>query len=587
MDFNNSAPIFKTSAIPCGNDGQFVLTDLDGKLKLVALSRNYIYNSSERVMKGSGKTYAEPYSLVDGFPYPGSKDSVVICHDFYDTSLLKSGKCPFSFGYSIVNLAKDSGRGEVVKNFVRIADAPNTVLSILPHANKRDYWIMYAPDSITVYAYLFTDNGLNYTPIVSKGYFNRYKNQTTYCLGGSGDYDYQILNAPFIPTRDKKQLIVTGLIKSVHPTAAALIYDFDNNSGKLSNPVSIFNYKDVSDSGFSTQTAAISWNDTFIYFGVASYRDFAKPGINSYFYQINRFTKNKIRLASNYVPPPYLSGTGYWATTMAPDGKIYCKDYSQANGTLTKPASLWVVENPNLHGTKSRFKRWQYDTFSYNLLVWTFPTSLNRITPPYYTTNNTNNSCIDTVVFLIKLNSQYKKVIINFGDGDTAEMYGSLTGTVIFKHRYLSDGSFPASIRTWEASSNSARWYTSNITVYKPPTALSYTATHHPSCTGDSVQLRLRAGNASRFTANWGLLKSAGIYYDTIANGVKDSVTFRFFYPRSVARAPIVLSAQNTNCSVNKSDTLLLKPLPLPGAHLHLVQDTLCAGSALHVADST
>ncbi|MBL7812609.1 MAG: hypothetical protein JNL57_10340, partial [Bacteroidetes bacterium] len=575
LNFNQIQPDFSPTKIPMGNDAQYVITDTLNRLVLLATSRGYIYNKEEKVMKGSKKTFAKPISLVNGFSWPGHKDSIVLFFSPVDSGV---SDIPY-FAYSVVDLKQDSGRGAVVQGLKKIHRMANSVLTIIPHANGSDYWVLHAPDSATLFAYLFSSNGLDTLPVVSKGFFNTYA-----YFGLPNTSLYETLAVPITRTWDNRQVIVTGIVKTVHPTAMALIYDFDNASGKVSNPQTLLKHTDVPFSDYSSTKSEISMNDSLIYFGITCCTNSCyTKGNSGYLYQVNRFSKKKTLIASNFVVNG--GNAGYWATTMAPDGRIYIKDYSKSSGTQC--SKFWRINNPDREGTKCNYRPWSTDSFNCNVIHYFFPSTFTRYRPGYFVSSTFGNPCGDTTAFVIKLSTAYKKLKILFGDGDSISKYGSFSGDIALRHYYSSSGTYTVTLISTDSSSGSSKWYTDNITVYKPPTSFSYTTTHHPSCAGDTVQLRIRAANANRFTANWGLLKSAGIYYDTIANGVKDSVTFRFFYPRSVARAPIVLSAQNTNCSVNKSDTLLLKPLPLPGAHLHLVQDTLCAGSALHVADST
>lgn len=586
INFNAVKPVIERAKLQTLSNGQFVLTDNNGKLKLVASSRNHIFNSKEDIMKGSIDNYANSYSLVDGFPYPGSKDSVVICHDFFDSSRLPSSCQPMSFGYSIVDFTKDSGRGVVIKPNLRIMADVNLVLAIVPHKNNSDYWILYCPDSATLYAYLFDKNGLNSTPVVSKGYFNRYKNQINRCFTGPNRH-YVVGNAPMMPTFDHKQLIVTGLNKTIHPTAAALIYDFDNGTGKLSNPVSLFNFSDAPDSSYTTQKAAISWNDTFIYFGVFSSDAYEyHKSSPAYFYQINRFNRNKTLLSTNFLQPPYSAEAGYWATTAAPDGKIYTIDYSQCDGTASKPPILYRVERPNIRGIKSNMKRWVYDTILKMDFMLTLPTSLNRIKPPYFTVNSINNSCLDTSTFNIFLDGTYKKVFFRFGDGDTLGLYGNLSGQKSIKHRYKDDGGYTVTMYTWEVGSDSARLFSDNFGVNKPPYLTKYRISHTPFCGGDTISIAMYAKNHNRFFTNWGIPKPGGGNYDTSIKSGADSMVFKRAFAASNATYPITIGVANDNCGANTISYEKIVSLPFPDKSVFLSNKKLCGGSELALTDS-
>lgn len=573
IDFQNQPASLKKSNVGTSGCHQFVITNCNGDVKIIAYSRGRIYNGNEQVMKGSDKLGAdELYYLIDGFIYPGSKDSIVIFHDFF-----ASGKA--YWGYSIVDLTKDSGRGEVIKSKVIVRNRLNPTMTVVKHANNIDYWILGTSDSFSAFAYHFSNKGLNPTPVLSSGVFNDYllKNVT---------YDFNNLwacLAPFVPTWDSKQIIVTGLTKWRHATACALIYDFDNSTGKITNPQELFKRSNLNTkTEYTTQKAAIAPNDTFIYLGVVHPNSVGTLGSNDFacFYQLNRYTKTKVLLKTQFVNTYNIFG--FHGTNVTPEGTICVIDYSKvmSNQTIRQ---LWRVERPNLEGKSCKFTPWLTDNSTPGAL---FPTVLNRIAPTYFTVNSQMNSCADTSIITLSGDTLLNKLVLRFGDGDTLLYTGPFKPNLTFKHFYKSNGNYPLTITTWNKSCNTPRWLTDTLAIYKPPRNLEVNVTHNPTCYGDTVRVTLKAQNHQRYSVKWGLSKLGGGVYDTLLNSTSDSATFQFYYPETDKKYKLNFSATNAYCSIAKSDSIAVVSYPKPKNHYAINLDSSCADKPLILSDS-
>jgi hypothetical protein len=573
IDFHNQPASVKKSKLSTSGSQQFVITNCNGDAKIIAYGRGYIYNENEKVMKGSGYMGAgELYYLIDGFVYPGSKDSIVIFHDFIDAS---RNLC---WGYSIVDLTKDSGRGEVIMSNVIVRKRFNPTMSIVKHANSLDYWILGTSDSFSAFAYHFSNKGLNPTPVLSSGVFNDY-------LLKNGSYDFVnswACQAPFVPTWDSKQIIVTGLTKWRHATACALIYDFDNSTGKITNPQELFKRSNlINKTEYTTQKAAVSPNDSFIYLGVVHPNCLGTLGSNDFacFYQINRFTKTKVLLKTQFVNTD--NRYGFHGTNVTPEGTICVIDYSKSKPNTLSP--MWRVERPNLEGKSCKYTPWLTDYSSPGVL---FPTVLNRIAPTYFTVNNQINSCTDTSIINIGGDTLLNKLVLRFGDGDTLLYTGPFKPKLTFKHFYKSNGNYPLTIVTWNKSCNTPRWLIDTLAIYKPPRNLEVNVTHNPTCYGDTVRVTLKAQNHQRYSVNWGFSKLGGGVYDTLLNSNSDSASFQFYYPETDKKYKLNFSATNKYCDIAKSDSIAVVSYPKPKNHYSLNLDSSCADKPLILSDS-
>ncbi|MCC7298552.1 MAG: gliding motility-associated C-terminal domain-containing protein [Bacteroidia bacterium] len=542
-------------------------------MKMVAVGNGYIYNREEKIMKGSQFLESAPYSLINGFVYPESKDSIVIFHDIVTQSPYRH-----YWGYSIVDLSKDSGRGEVIARNIVVRKRPNPNLAIVQHKNGIDFWVLGTNDSVNAFVYKFTSLGLDTVPVKSTGTFNNY-------VDANSNLDYSNLSvcfAPFIPTWDSKQIIVTGLTKSLNSTAMALLYDFDNNTGKITNPQVLFKRTNVTQSNYTTQKAAISFNDSFVYFGVML-PNHGGIGEMAYFFQINRFTKNRTLLRTHNISNPY-AAYGFWGTTLGPDGKILVQDFSNLK-QFNPIGDFWRVERPNEAGVKCQYRKWCPD--SIGGLVWTLPTTILKSTPPYFIVNSNSNSCNDTTVFTINGDTALNKLVLHFGDGDTILYTGPFKKDLKFRHFYKSDSSYPVSMVTWDKYCNTPKWLTDTILVYKPPQNFSVKVDHSPSCADDTVIVAIKAKNHTRFTANWGLSKPSGGFYDTVVNSIADSQIFRFVYPETKEKFQTVYSVSNSHCALSISDSIVILVFPKPESIHSFIEDTVCGNEVLNLVDSS
>ena len=122
--------------------------------------------------------------------------------------------------YSIVDMNKMGGRGEVTSLNIPLLATASEKLTSTPHANGRDMWILakgYGNNNI--YAWLLTENGINDTVVTSIGYSPNSKNEA---IG------YMRVNA-----KGNK----VALVYNEKPFFELL--NFDNKTGEFSNLIQV------------------------------------------------------------------------------------------------------------------------------------------------------------------------------------------------------------------------------------------------------------------------------------------------------------------------------------------------------------
>lgn len=220
--------------------------------------------------------------------------------------------------YSVVDMNLNGGLGDVTAKNVALFSTAIEQLGAIQHKNKQDYWVVaHEAFSNNFMAYLVTSSGISTTPIISSVGFSN-GGYTPVCWGCA------VSSLKFSPSGCK--------IACTYPNNDTLeIFDFDNNSGTVLNPVTI--------NITFPWSACFSPDNNLLYLGCYDSVD--------KIYQFNLSSNtasgilsSKVTLSSNV--------TGGTATMqIAPDEKIYCTKYLDNY--------LAVINNPNNIGVSCGF----------------------------------------------------------------------------------------------------------------------------------------------------------------------------------------------------------------------------------------
>jgi gliding motility-associated-like protein len=223
--------------------------------------------------------------------------------------------------YSIVDMSLNGGLGDVVPGSKNISLTPPPTtekLTAVKHCNGIDYWIIdHAFGSNSFNVYLVTSTGINTTPVVSS--------VGTIEQNTSGTF-YESIG--YLKASPNAKKLALGIIKY---TPILEIYDFDNSSGIISNPITI-NY-----SQYGAYGVAFSPDNSKLYASSVG------NGNNLAQYDLSSGVPSAIIASQTYFNAFEAS-----ALQLAPDGKIYA---SVAGATRT----LAVINNPNNLGTSCNF----------------------------------------------------------------------------------------------------------------------------------------------------------------------------------------------------------------------------------------
>lgn len=217
--------------------------------------------------------------------------------------------------YNIIDMNLNGGLGDIVsgqKNIVLLNPASEQIVPVV-HANGNDIWIVTHPwNSSSFNSYLITCSGLNISPVVSTVGNSR--------SGSTNNAPGQIN----ISAQNNRIATVT------YGTGTFELFDFNNATGVLSNPLSFSGYNNPWSVEFSADGSKLylnGWTTQYVYqFDITTYTQLA-------------ISASQINLGNVTGPgSPYF--TGYMQR--GPDNKIYIAVYLDSY--------LAVINNPNVAG---------------------------------------------------------------------------------------------------------------------------------------------------------------------------------------------------------------------------------------------
>ena len=230
------------------------------------------------------------------------------------------------FGYTIININHNNGRGIVMKKnvnlfFTKPEEGEEKQVAI-NHANGRDVWVItHKVNTNEYYAYLVTDKGLVHCPVVSS------TGSVTSSIGSEQGYlsissDGQLLSNPFMVTSANN---FNGMVD---------ISKFNNQTGVVSNTIVVDGFK------------LLPFSTCFSPNGKKLYMD----ELEGYLYQmdldemvkdsIKKSIDTLIKVRTRYNESMYL----------APNNKIYMN-----NGSVSNATHLSIIENPDAEGKNCNY----------------------------------------------------------------------------------------------------------------------------------------------------------------------------------------------------------------------------------------
>jgi len=313
IDFNTGQPVVLTNSAMIQGEGCSVFSDGSGNLLFYTNGVN-VWDKNHVIMPNGtglfGHTSSSQSAIIAKKPGE-NKLYYIFTTDAIENNLARG------LNYSIVDLDRNGGLGEVIsKNKSLYLPVPEKVTAVR-HENGIDIWIItHEWNSSSFRAYLLTSSGLNSIENSTPGFP---------VISTVGTYHGNVIwdAAGVIKASPSGNKIAT----SVYFTKFEM-FDFDKNSGELSNPITIQTPISIRFYGIE-----FSPDESKVYL--------TKAVSPSYIYQYDLSSANAQLIASSNGPYEYGS------MQLGPDGKIYV--------ALKTSSYLSIIHNPNETGSSCNF----------------------------------------------------------------------------------------------------------------------------------------------------------------------------------------------------------------------------------------
>jgi len=388
LDFNTNGsqpvPAVLADGAMDTNEGCSSICGSDGSL-LFYSNGVTVYNRLHQVMlNGDGlKGNISSVQACVIVPMPGN-DSIfyIFTTDAIENSFANG------YNYSIVNMKRDNGNGEVITKNVPLFASCSERMVAARHANGTDVWVITNDNNSNIFrAWLVNCSGLQPVPVVSSA-------------GIVMDQHFSTNNGMLKISPDAKQMCQTHFPE---PDVIVLapnffqLFDFDNATGIISNAQQVVlpNARIVS--------CEYSPDSKLLYL--------TNPGGKTIEQVEPQLPTTAAIVASKVtIPTP---GGGYYGIQLAPDGKIYLAQI----GT-----SLSTINKPTVKGTGCNYVKDQV-SISPGGSYLSLPAYINDVSAN--PTNGFNYTIVDSCTGTVQFNgiTSMSGTITwdwDFGDGNTA-----------------------------------------------------------------------------------------------------------------------------------------------------------------------
>jgi gliding motility-associated-like protein len=326
LNFNPSAnqavPVVLTNSVITSNEASATISDANGQL-LFYTSGEKVYNRSHQVMQNGdnigGNLSACQVAIV---PQPGN-DSIF----YIFTTDAVENNFQTGYRYSIVNITRNNGLGEVVTKNTLLWQSCTERLTTARHFNGVDIWVITNDNNSNIFrSWLINCNGLQSSPVVS--------------TVGAVLNQFLMSTGTMKLSPDGKQLCQTHfpIFDELNkPPNFAQLFDFDNATGVISNP------RTISFPATQYTHCEFSPDSRLLYL--------TRP----YDKQIDQLEVTLPTMAAVLASRvSFITNSGYFDIQLAPDEKIYI-----ARPSLT----LGAINSPNAKGTACNLVEQQINLF--------------------------------------------------------------------------------------------------------------------------------------------------------------------------------------------------------------------------------
>jgi hypothetical protein len=434
ISFNSGVPVAVTGSAMDQFEGSASVSDSSGNL-LFYTDGMTIWNRNHVPLPNGTGLYGDYSTTQSAFilEAPGKPGR------YYVFTVDNNGE-PNGLSYSVVDMNGDQGLGEVIQKNVSLIPHVTEKITAARHANGTDYWIVVHGIDNDFYSFRLTGDGVSVAPVISRtGSFHANRD---------GAVGYMKMS----PSGDRLAVAVSNRL-------ILELFDFDNESGMVSDPVTLENYTTFYGLEFSP-------DETLLYLS---------DWVSGHIYQIDLTAQDimgslkKVAYASN----------GVGSLQRGPDNKIYvCRSYCNYLGVISFPdkrgSECGYVDDAVCLGDKAAM--WGLPNIS--------PTVFNNFTMAI---SSSQHCAGGTTVFTGTISFIPDSVCWSFGDTTAVSRTGK---DLRVSHSYGGPGEYKVRLSAYYMG----RTYNQTYKAWIHPLPEASVAGKEKICLGESTELKAAGG---------------------------------------------------------------------------------------------
>ncbi|HEU4470365.1 MAG TPA: PKD domain-containing protein [Flavisolibacter sp.] len=329
VSFNPAGPLVPqaiSGSAMVADEGTASISNSNGQL-LFYTDGSVIYNRNHQVMlngdnlQGNASAFQSPVII----PFPGH-DSLY----YVFTADAKENAFANGYRYSVINMNRDNGLGEVVSKNVLLSGSGTERITAARHANGIDIWIITNDGGSNIFrAWLLSCNGLSTVPVVSAvgEILNEFELQKIGMLKISPDGE-KLCQTHF----PRGSLLLNHFFQ---------LFDFNNSTGQLSNP------KKITLPEVNVYACEFSPDSKLLYL----------TSVSNFLEQVEAKLPTAAAIEASWVSIP--SDYGFYGIQLGPDSKIYLTQSDSMLSVINRPnekgqGCLLQLDQIDLGGKKSK-----------------------------------------------------------------------------------------------------------------------------------------------------------------------------------------------------------------------------------------
>lgn len=330
ISFATGVPVLLNGGAMSTDEGCATISDAAGNLLFYTDGVN-VYNKNHLLMPNGTGLLGSPSSTQSGviIKQPGNSTIYYI----FTTPAPEDGYVN-GLRYSEVDLSLDGGNGEVTNNKNILLQTPTCEkITGVRHANNQDVWLIsHDTGSNQFRTFLITSAGINLTPIISN----------------VGEIVIDDPVSFFVAGQLKAYLGGKKIASATYSSNTFELFDFDNATGLLSNPVLLSN------TSVGAYGVEFSPDGSKLYGSIIIGSTLGQP-LTENLYQwdlcAGTLSANDIINSRQLIFSGSASSQGMGSLQLAPDGKIYVARYNGLPpGDPNNTHFLGVINDPNASG---------------------------------------------------------------------------------------------------------------------------------------------------------------------------------------------------------------------------------------------